>query len=193
LESKNKLPSQTGGIEPTTEETLTQPTTEPTTQPTTQPTGGFTRPEGGYTVDYLEKQLKSGTLSGTQRATAMQQLKILLSRQAKKAPPKGGFTGARVPGQKEPMNEYEAKYVANYLKEAVKEGYSNLSDKDIAQVENALMRRASGGEMLLEDFESEDALEAAMNALNYTFYPSTKEGYAGVWGGGRKKYGRSES
>jgi hypothetical protein len=186
LKAKGKLPS---GAAPTTAAPTTAAPTDTgeqikqmfTQAGMTPKAGNFPYPEGGYTENILKLMLQYGTPE--ERATALQQMKI----NKPKAAPKGGFIGARVPGQQEPMGSEVAQKVTNKLS---KEGefLSGLSDEEIRSIAHALSVAGSGGEMLLKEFPTKEAEEKAMKILGYNYYPATKEGYGGVYGGGKPVY-----
>ena len=89
------------------------------------------------------------------------------------------------------MTDEQAKgALVEQIESGMLEGFSM---QDLAEMYDAYMSRGTGGEMLLHEFTNPEAQRAAMGELGYTYYEPTKEGYAGVWGGGRPKYGRFES
>ncbi|DBA34778.1 TPA_asm: hypothetical protein vir520_00053 [Caudoviricetes sp. vir520] len=159
------------------------------------PEGVFATPEKVkgeplYNPELLELMLKYGTPQ--ERATALQQQQIYAKQEQKQWPKRGGFTGAHTPGEQAPM--YEGKAIQTMI-EGTKTGgtMEGLSVAELAEIYDAIQTYGTGGEMLMKDFSTKEAQKAAMGAIGYTYYEPTKEGYAGVWGGGKPVYRQSES
>jgi hypothetical protein len=157
---------------------------------------GGTTETGGISLDDVQKffeglQQQAGS-EGEKRATALQQQQINANREKKYWPKRGGFTGAHTPGEQAPMSEYKA---FGTVGAGVSEGgaMEGLSTKELSEIYDALTTYGTGGEMLMKDFSTKEAQKAAMGAIGYTYYEPTKEGYGGVWGGGKPVYHQSQS